>query len=344
MSRMTAYRLYTGEPAARFEEVDVPHPAHGEVLLKVAGVGLCRSDIHYLEASPGSLPYPVPFTLGHENTGWVEELGPGVTDVALGDAVIANASSFCGRCDYCLRGDTNYCPTGITGRGFGRDGGLSNYLAVPQHELVALRSLDPVEAAPLADAGATSYRAVMKVMKRLRPGSTAVVIGTGGLGGYAVQYLAKLTQARVIAADSAPHRLAYAKEVGADETFPSDGTLPERMREATGGLGADAVLDFVGIDETIRTAIGAARKVSTVVIVGVGGGRIDVPVRELPLECELLRIRGYSIADLREVVELAEAGVTQVESERFAFGEVEAAYDKLRRGDLRSRAVVTPNG
>jgi alcohol dehydrogenase, propanol-preferring len=340
---MTAYRLYTGDPPARFEEVEAPRPGYREALLKVAGVGLCRSDIHYLDAAPGSLPYPVPFTLGHENTGWVEEVGAGVTDFSPGDAVIADATSFCGRCDYCLRGDTNYCPTGITGRGFGRDGGLSNYLVVPDHELVKLERLDPIEAAPLADAGATSYRAVSKAMHRLRPGSTAVVIGTGGLGGFAVQYLRRLTQARVIAADSAPGRLQYAKEVGAHETLPSDASLPARLREATGGLGADAVLDFVGIDETIRTSIGAARKVSTVVIVGVGGGRVDVAVRDLPIECEVLRIRGYSIANLREVVALAEQGVTKIESERFPFDQVEVAYERLRAGELRSRAVVMPN-
>ena len=339
---MRAYRLHGGEPPARFEEVAVPEPGHGEVRLRMAAVGLCRSDIHFLEAAPGALPYPLPFTLGHENTGWVEAIGTGVAAFREGDAVVANASSFCGRCDYCLSGDTNYCPDGLLGRGFGRDGGLAEYLVVPERELVPLTRLDPVTAAPLADAGASSYRAVSKVRHRLLPGSTAVVIGTGGLGGYAIQYLRLLTPARVIAADVAPERLEYARELGAHETLVADGSLEERLRALLAPTtGAHAVLDFVGVDQTVSTSLAVARKVSTVVLVGVGGGRIDVTLRALPIECEVFRIRGYSIRELRQVIALAEAGTTRIEFERFPFDQTPVAYERLREGTLRSRAVVT---
>ena len=340
MATMNAYRLLDWQKAG-FADVPVPEPGPGEARIRVAGVGLCHTDLHFLEAPAGVFPYDVPFTLGHENGGYVDALGPGVTGLAEGDAVVAAGVHSCGHCDFCLRGHDNYCPLGSSGRGYGHDGGLAEYLVVPARELVPLGSLDPVRAAPLTDAGATSYHAVKKVLPKLIPGSTAVVIGAGGLGGYAVQYLRLLSATRVVAVDVAAHRLDFAREVGAHETVVSDDTTAAQLRELTGGAGAEAVFDFVGTDATMRLALAAAATLGTVAIVGAGGGTVSVGWGALPLECELWIPMGATIADLREVIALAEQDALRIEVETFPFEQTAQAYEKFATGELRSRAVVT---
>src|SRR5690554_134408 len=224
---MTAYRLLEWGRPAEFVSVDVPTPGPGQVLLKMAAAGLCGSDLHLLDAPPGFFPFDPPFTLGHENAGWVVALGPGATRFAEGDAALASSTSSCGYCEPCLGGWDNYCLDSVNMssrmmtmrvRGIGFDGGLAEYVVAPERELVALRNLDPAIAAPLADAGATSYHAVQTALPVLRPGSTAVVIGAGGLGSYAVQYLRLLSPAKVIAVDLSRQRLDYARELGAHGT------------------------------------------------------------------------------------------------------------------------------
>ena len=122
---MTAYQLVAwGEPP-EFREVDVPTPARDEVLIKVAGVGLCHSDFLFLDTPPGIIPWALPFTLGHESAGWVEQLGDDVDDLELGQPVAVAGIHSCGRCEFCLRGQDNYCPRGASGRGYGEDGGLA---------------------------------------------------------------------------------------------------------------------------------------------------------------------------------------------------------------------------
>ena len=152
MAKMTAFQLVEWGKPPEFVDVEVPRPAPGEVLVKVAGVGLCHTDLHFLDDPPGSWPYAVPFTLGHENAGWVESLGDGVEDLFIGAPVAVVSIHSCGVCSYCLRGHDNYCPLGATGRGYGEDGGLASYLVAPRRELIPLRVLDPVRVGPLTDA------------------------------------------------------------------------------------------------------------------------------------------------------------------------------------------------
>ena len=345
---MTAYQLVEwGEPA-RYNEVPVPEPGPGEVLLKVAGVGLCHSDIMFLDAPPGAIPYPLPYTLGHETAGWVEACGAGVDDLAEGQALAVVGVPSCGACHWCVRGHDNYCQRGQMGRGYGEDGGLAQYLVVSRRELVPLRTLDPRRVGPITDAGVTSYHAVKKALPKLEPGTTALVIGAGGLGGYAVQYLRLLTQAQVIAVDTAQHRLDFAQELGAHHTLLSTGDnaadLVAHIRELSGGEGCAGVFDFVGDGGTMAMALQCARILGTVGIVGAGGGRTYVGWGALPLECDLFVPMAGSISDLQEVVAIAESGALRIEVELFPFEQAPEAYERLRHGTLRSRAVVTPNG
>ncbi len=261
-ANMTAYQLVEWGQPARFNEVPVPEPGPDEVRLLVAGVGLCHSDIMFLDAPPGAIPYPLPYTLGHETAGWVEACGAGVDDLAEGQALAVVGVPSCGACHWCVRGHDNYCQRGQMGRGYGEDGGLAPYLVVSRRELVPLATLDPRRVGPITDAGVTSYHAVKKALPKLEPGTTALVIGAGGLGGYAVQYLRLLSRAQVIAVDQAQHRLDFAQELGAHHTLLSTGDngadLVAQIRELSGGEGCAGVFDFVGDDGTMAMALQCA--------------------------------------------------------------------------------------
>jgi propanol-preferring alcohol dehydrogenase len=324
---------WAAEP--RSVEVPAPSPGPGEILVRVAGCGLCRSDLsmRQLPQKIGArMGWRMPFTLGHETAGWVAGLGAGVTGVREGDAVALVSPTSCGTCPHCLRGQDNCCPAGATGRGYGRDGGLADYVLVDSiRALLPLGDLDPRTAGPLTDAGATAYHAVRRALPRIVPGGTVAVVGAGGLGAFAVQFLRALTAARVVAVDTNPDRLAYATDVGAHET-----------QSAVDGLRSlDAVLDFVGTDATIASGVAAVRAGGAFGLVGSAGGRLEKGwFGALPRDGEVYTFQGSTIADARDVVALAAAGHVRVEVEQYPFDEVAAAYAAVAAGTLKSRAVV----
>lgn len=340
---MRAYRLRDWQDPG-FAEIPVPQPGPGQVLVRVAGVGLCHSDVLFLELPAGVLPYSVPFTLGHEIAGWVEGVGSGVEDLAPDAAVAVACMSTCGRCKWCRRGADNYCVDSWHGRGFGLDGGLASHIVVARRDLVPIGDLDPVLAAPLTDAGATSYHAVRRVLPKLRPGSTAVVIGVGGLGGYAVQWLRILSPARIIAVESREERLAAARDLGAHDVLPAGDGLSRRLKEAIGADGADATLDFVGNDQTMNAAIRNAAPLGSVAIVGQGFGTGQIKFGQLAHDCDVFIPQGAPIAELAEVIALARSGDVVIETEQFGFDDAAAAYERLKAGTLNGRAVVLPAG
>ena len=203
---MKAYQLVEWRQPPELREVDVPEPGPGEVLIKVGGAGACHSDLHVMEWPAGFLPYELPFTLGHENAGWVEAVGPGVKRLDVGEAVAVYGPWGCGRCRPCRMTLETLCEHAsefrAAGGGLGRDGGMAEYMLVPDARLlVPLGDLDPRDAAPLSDAALTPYHAIKLALAKLVPGSSAVVIGVGGLGHMAVQLLRALSPARVIATD-----------------------------------------------------------------------------------------------------------------------------------------------
>src|ERR1700684_4232290 len=231
---MKAYQFVEFEKPAELREVKVPEPGPGQVLIKVGGAGACHSDLHVLEARATNTSIKLPFTLGHENAGWVEKLGSGATGFAVGDPVIVYGPWGCGSCPNCRAGMENYCENAGKGQagGLGRDGGMANYMIVPSTRfLIPLGKLDPREAAPLTDAALTSYHAVKRSIHLLGPGSTAVVIGAGGLGQMAIQVLKALTSAAVVVAvDTSPAKLETAKKMGADERLDSGDSAVKRVQ------------------------------------------------------------------------------------------------------------------
>jgi alcohol dehydrogenase, propanol-preferring len=340
--RVRAYRLLDWQRPG-FDEVATPDPGPDEVLVRVGGVGLCHSDVLFLDSPPGVLPYDVPFTLGHEIAGWVDATGADVDDLTAGDAVAVACVSPCGTCRWCRRGADNYCVESWRGRGFGRDGGLASHIVVRRPELVPLGDLDPRVVAPLTDAGATSYHAVQRVRPKLHDDSTAIVIGVGGLGAYAVQWLRLQTEARVVAVEARAERVQAARELGADEVIEAGDGLSRRLREVVGRDGADAVLDFVGTDATMNAALRNAATMGSVAIVGQGFGTASIRWGLPAHDCDVFIPQGATIAELHEVVALARTGDVRVEIEQFAFDDTPLAYERLRAGSLNGRAVVLPD-
>ncbi|MFE9056731.1 NAD(P)-dependent alcohol dehydrogenase [Streptomyces mutabilis] len=326
-----------------------PEPGPGQVLLKVTAAGVCHSDIAVMGWPAEGFPYELPLTLGHEGVGTVAALGDGVTGLNEGDAVAVYGPWGCGTCAKCAEGKENYClragELGIHPPGLGRPGSMAEYLLVddPRH-LVPLDGLDPVAAVPLTDAGLTPYHAVKRSLPKLVPGSTAVVIGAGGLGHVAIQLLRALTSARVVALDVSEDKLRLAREVGAHETVLSDEKAADAVRELTGGLGAEAVFDFVGAAPTVRTAGAVAAVEGDVTLVGIGGGSIPVGFGLLPFEVSVSAPYWGSRGELIEVLDLARSGAVSVHTETYSLDDAPLAYARLHEGKVKGRAVILPHG
>jgi len=344
---MLAYRLLKEKTQPEFQEVPEPHAGPGQVVIKVAGSGLCHTDFIVIARDPGYWKNePPPFTLGHEVAGWVEELGAGVKGFERGDAVAVNPSwASCGRCHMCRSGEENFClyQKAIRAPGVGYDGGHAPYVLVPEARfLVPIGDLDPIEAAPLTDAGLTTYTAIKSGLPEIYPGSTAVVIGIGGLGLYAVQFLRQLTGARIVAVDSSEARLKLAREYGADEVVTTGPNAADQIRELTGGIGAAFVLDCVGVNETLATGVAVLSWRGRFAMVGAGGGSIPFDFfKEAPGAQLVTSLNGGGVA-LKEVVDMAALGRIKSLVDRYPLSAVKQAYDDFEHGRLVGRAVLIP--
>ena len=345
---MKAYQFVEFQKPAELREVNVPEPGPGQVLIKIGGAGACHSDLHVLEAPATTKKFRLPFTLGHENAGWVEKLGSGANGFAVGDPVIVYGPWGCGSCANCRVGMENYCENSAEHRagGLGRDGGMANYMVVPSTRfLLPLGTFDPREAAPLTDAALTSYHAVKRSIHLLGPGSTAVVIGTGGLGQMAIQVLKALSgAATVVAVDTSPAKLETAKKMGADATLMSGDDAVKRVKDITRGHGAELVLDFVGVNPTLAMAAQMSRVLGHLTIVGLGGGALPVNFLSPAKECSVTSPYWGSIPELMEVVSLAQAGKIKMLVEHFPLEQASKAYHLLHDGKIQGRAVMVPNG
>lgn len=349
---MKAVRLLNWKTDPQLVEVDVPKAGPGQVVLKIAGAGLCHSDLHLLhDFDEGMFPWSVPFTLGHENSGWVHEVGEGVDLVAPGQAVAVHGPWGCGACDACKRGQDTYChaPTegygSAFGGGLGVDGGQAEYMLVPDARfLVPIPdALDPVAAAPLTDAGLTPYHAVKLSLPKLLPGTTAVCIGVGGLGHMGVQILRAITGANIIALDMKDEALSLARACGADLTVKaSDEDAVAQVRDATGGRGAEVVIDFVGNDASLATAVACTRVQGDLTIVGVGGGSFPMSLFSPPYECAVRSIYWGTRAELGEVLALAATGRITPEYSTYSLDQALDAYAAMAAGQLKGRAVIAP--
>jgi len=348
---MRAVRLLEWKSDPVLVEVDDPVPGPGQAVVRIGGAGACHSDLHLMhEFEPGLLPWGPPFTLGHENAGWVHALGDGVHEVELGQPVAVYGPWGCGSCPRCLLGMENYCedvaaaPVPGGGGGLGMDGGMADLLLVPSARLLVPLpdGLDPVTAAPLTDAGLTPYHAVRRSWPKLVPGSTAVVIGVGGLGHLAVQILKATTAARVVAVDTRAEALTLAADEGADLTVEPDPSAVPVIRETTGGRGADVVLDFVGSESTIALGAAVSRFLGDVTVVGIAGGTFPFNFFALPYEVSLQTTYWGSRPELIELLDLAARGLVRPTVTTFPLEEAIHAYHLMESGSALGRQVIVP--
>ena len=327
-------------------EIPDPTPGPGEVMIRVGAAGACHSDLHVLYELDVAGVWQLPMTLGHENAGWVHALGAGVTGLAEGDPVAVYGAWGCGVCARCAIGVENYCerPSVVGGGGLGLDGGMADYLLVPdQRYLVPLPDgLDPVTAAPLTDAGLTPYHAIRRSWPKLTPDASIVLIGVGGLGHIAVQIARATTAAQVIAVDLKPDALELARKVGADHAVESDDDAAQRIRDLTGGRGADVVIDFVGATPTLNLARDVARNLADVTIVGIAGGEVPVSFFSQPYEVSIATTYWGSRPELVELLALAASGRISAERSLYSLEHGAQAYRDLRDNRVTGRAVVVP--
>jgi len=315
-----AARLHRFGAPLEVDWIPVPEPAGEEVLVKVVAAGVCHTDLHLIAGAYPDLP--LPRVLGHEIAGVAEGLGD----------VLVYASWGCGECRLCRRGEEQLCP-GAQEAGWLRDGGYAEYVLVPSRRyLLPLEGLDPVLAAPLADAGVTPYRAVRRMAPWLEADARVVVIGIGGLGQFALQYLRLLTKARIVAVDRDPRKLGRALELGAAEALEPEDVQGE----------ARAVLDLVGSDETLALAGRLVARGGIVVQVGEAGGYIATGFGRFPHEATFTTSVWGTLEELCDVIELARRGQISWEVETLPLPAVNQALERLRRGDVGGRLVLTP--
>lgn len=348
---MRALQFVNWKSDPELREVPKPVAGPGQVVVRIGGAGACHSDLHLLhDFEPGMMPWQLPITLGHENAGWVDSVGSGVTSVKEGDAVAVYGPWGCGSCTRCRLGietlcehpELSYAPGG--GGGLGRDGGMADYMLVPFERLLVKLpvGLGPESAAPLTDAGLTPYHAVRRSWGKMTPESTVLVIGVGGLGHMGVQFVKQTTAARVIAVDSKKDALDLATRVGADHVLGSDVDVPSAVRELTHGLGADVVLDFVGAESTIRSAMASARSLADVTVVGIAGGTFPWNFFSQTYEVSLTTTYWGSRPELVELFDLAARGLVHAEHTVYSLDDAAKAYEDLRAGRVRGRAVIVP--
>ncbi|PKZ65013.1 alcohol dehydrogenase [Gordonia terrae] len=314
-----------------------------DVIVKIGGAGVCRTDLHILEGqweekSGVSLPY----TIGHENAGWVDAIGDAVTNVAVGDKVILHPLITCGLCRACRFGDDVHCENSQF-PGIDTNGGYAEYLKTTARSVVRIDdSLEPADVAALADAGLTAYHAAAKVARMTRPGDTCVVIGAGGLGHIGIQVLAAISAVRLIVVDRNPDAVELAQQIGADVGIVADGTHVDKVLELTGGHGAEAVLDFVGAGGATAEGTAMLRRAGNFFVVGYGEN-IDVPTIDV-ISTEINYIGNLvgSYNDLGELMDLAARGKVKLHTSTYALDDFQQALDDLDAGRVRGRAILVP--
>ena len=344
---MKAARLHAYHEALKLEEVGEPKIVGPlDVIVRIGAAGLCRTDLHIQEGQWAEKSQVVlPYTPGHENAGWVHEVGSAVTNVEVGDTVIVHPFITCGLCSACRRGDDMHCVNGSF-PGINRDGGFADFLQTSARSVVKLaHGLEPKDIAALADAGLTAIHAVKKAIPVLEPGTTAVVIGAGGLGHIGIQCLKAMTSATVIVVDPSEKALALAGEMGADQTVKVDGSKHvDTVKEMTDGFGAEAIIDFVGEKGAIEDGIAMVRDGGFYYVIGYGEN-IDIPTIDvISREISFIGNLVGTYTDLEELMTLTAQGQVTLHTSTYPLDAINDAMADLDGGRLQGRGILIPAG
>ncbi|MGY1608127.1 MULTISPECIES: NAD(P)-dependent alcohol dehydrogenase [unclassified Geodermatophilus] len=341
---MKAVRVHEYHADPRIDEIPEPRlQGPLDVIVKIGGAGVCRTDLHILEGQWAELQNPdLPYVIGHENAGWVHRVGEGVTNVAVGDTVILHPQPSCGLCMPCRAGRDMQCENAFFPGLSNDDGGMAEYLRTTARACVKLDpSTNPADVAALADAGITAYHAVRKALPLLHPGTTAVVIGAGGLGHIGVQCLAALSATRVVVVDRNPDALDLARRIGADETVVADGDQVRAVQELTGG-GADVVFDFVAEQGAEMDGWRMTRPAGSYYVIGYGG-ELRIPTLDFVAgEKNVVGNIVGTYTDLAELMVLAQAGKVTLHTQQYPLDRAVDALRDLDAGKVRGRAILVP--
>ena len=344
---MRAARLHEYNKPLRIDEVDYPKlEGRFNVIVKVAGAGVCHTDLHLQQGMWHEILNPrLPYTLGHENVGYIEEVADGVEGLKKGDPVILHPAVTDGTCLACRAGEDMHCEN-LVFPGLNVDGGFAEYMRTSHRSVIKLPrdiSRDKlVEMAPLADAGITAYRAVKKASKTLYPGSYVAVIGVGGLGHIAVQLLREMTTATIIAVDVKEEKLKLAEQLGADHVVDASRDPVGQIMDLTGGRGVNVALDFVGSQATMDYGPKLLGRMGRLIIVGYGGELRFPSIRIISTEISFEGSLVGNYVELYELVTLALQGKVRVIVEKHKLEEVNEVLERLERGEVLGRAVLTP--
>ncbi|MFD2415325.1 NAD(P)-dependent alcohol dehydrogenase [Amycolatopsis pigmentata] len=341
---MKAVRLHEYHRQPVVEEVPEPK-AEGpfDVVVKLGGAGVCRTDLHIVEGQWAEKSgVTLPYTIGHENAGWVRETGSAVSNVEPGDTVILHPTPTCGLCHACRAGNDMHCEFGSF-PGIDSDGGMAEYLLTSARACIKLDpATRPEDVAALADAGITAYHAVRKAVPQLYPGTVCVVNGAGGLGHIGIQSLRALTAATVVVVDRNAEALELAAELGADHTVLADGKQVDAVLDLTGGHGAEVVLDFVAEQGAQQDAFAMTRRDGSHFVIGYGG-MLEIPAIDLiATERNVIGNLVGTYNDLAELMVLAQAGKVTLHTRKYPLDGALDALADLDAGRVRGRAILTP--
>jgi NAD+-dependent secondary alcohol dehydrogenase Adh1 len=341
---MKAVRLHGYHQQPVVEEVPEPTVAGPfDVVVRVGGAGVCRTDLHIIEGQwAAAMGVALPYTLGHENAGWVHEVGSAVTNVAVGDTVILHPTPTCGLCLPCRTGRDMHCENSAF-PGLDSDGGMAEYLLTSARACVKLDpATRPQDVAALADAGITAYHAVRKAIPLLYPGTSCVLIGAGGLGHIGIQCLAALTATTIIVVDRNPDALKLAEQLGADHTVLADGGQLDAVAELTGGTGAEVVLDFVAEQGAEADGFAMTGRAGSYFVIGYGG-TVQIPALDIiSTERNIVGNIVGTYPELAELMVLAQAGKVTLHTRAYPLDAAAEAVADLDAGRVRGRAILVP--
>src|SRR5947207_1714282 len=343
---MKAARLHAYKEPLKLDEVDEPR-ADGplDVIVRIGAAGLCRTDLHIQEGQwADKSGVKLPYTPGHENAGWVHEVGSAVSNVAVGDTVIVHPYITCGQCGPCRSGDDMHCLNGSF-PGIDRDGGFADFLKTSARSVVKLDpSLQPKDIAALADAGLTAIHAVKKAIPVLGPGARVVVIGAGGLGHIGIQCLKAMTAAEIIVIDPSDAALSLARDLGSDHAIKVDGKQVDQVKQLTDGQGAEAIIDLVGEKGAIEEGIAMVRDGGFYYVIGYGEN-IDIPTIDvISREISFIGNLVGTYRDLQDLMTLTAQGKVTLHTTTYPLDAINDAMADLDGGRLPGRGILIPAG
>ena len=349
---MKVAQIVEPNKSLKISEIETPKPTGMQVLVKVKAVGVCHSDLHlweggydtgdgFMKVTDRGVKFPV--IPGHEIVGKVSEIGDSVTEIKVGDDVLVYPWIGCGICPTCEKGDTNLCeaPKSL---GVFQDGGYAEYSMIPDYKfLIKISGIDLEGAASLSCSGLTAYTAVKKAISNSP--ENILIVGAGGLGLMGVQISKALSNAKIICADLDDQKLKKAQEMGAHHIINTkDPEASKNILSICNEKGADSIIDFVNAPPTVKLDLSVIRKRGNIILVGLFGGAVDLPLVSIPLKA--ITIQGAytgNYNDLVELIDLAKKGIVKpIVSKRYVLDEANNALEDLRNRKVIGRAIITP--